>query len=135
MTRFVIDPLSALKILEDGTTISPEHEILAPVLLRSQVLDILYDRVRTGELVEEEALSLNARFSKLKFRYLGDAVLRRRAWSIAGSLDMPSTFDAEYIALTQLQADALVASSKTLAKLAKSFVDVQPFYALKNQAT
>lgn len=130
MARFVIDPLSTLKYLETGITISQNHEILAPVLLRSQLLDLLYQRVRTGDLDKAGALSLNAQFAKLKFRYLGDAVMRRRAWSIAESLNMPSTFDAEYIALTQLQADALVASSGALVNSAEPLVDVRPFEAL-----
>jgi len=130
MARFVIDPLSTIKSLESGIAISQAHEILAPVLLRSQVLNLLYQRVRSGELDKVAAVSLNTQFAKLKFRYLGDAVLRRRAWSIADTLDMPSTLDAEYIALTQLQADALVTSSKALAERASALVDVRPFEAL-----
>jgi hypothetical protein len=38
---------------------------------------------------------------------LGDAVLRRRAWAVADRLGWASTYNnAEYVALTQLQADA-----------------------------
>jgi predicted nucleic acid-binding protein len=43
---------------------------------------------------------------------------------------MPSTFDAEYIALTQLQGEALVAEDKLLAKVAKKVVSVKSFEAL-----
>lgn len=75
---------------------------------------------------------MNARFGKLKFRYLGDAVLRRRAWAIAHQLGMPSTFDAEYIALTQLQGEALVAVDERLASVAKKVVSVKSFEALRS---
>ena len=50
MARLVIDPASTIKSLEDGVTINPGHEILAPTLLRSQVRDTFYQRVRTGDL-------------------------------------------------------------------------------------
>ena len=73
---------------------------------------------------------MHAHFGKLKFRYLGDAVLRRRAWTIARQLGMPSTFEAEYIALTQLQGEALVAEDKRLASVANKVVSVKSFEAL-----
>lgn len=41
-------------------------------------------------------------------RMLGDAVLRRRAWEVADRLGRDSTDDAEYVALTTLQVDALI---------------------------
>jgi predicted nucleic acid-binding protein len=44
----------------------------------------------------------------MKLRLLGDAVLRRRAWEPADRLGWAETYDAEYLALTQLQGDALV---------------------------
>jgi predicted nucleic acid-binding protein len=44
----------------------------------------------------------------MPIRLLGDAVLRRRAWDLAEQLGWAETYDAEYVALTQLQADAFV---------------------------
>ena len=35
-------------------------------------------------------------------------MLRRKAWALAEQLGLAETHDAEYVALTQLQADALV---------------------------
>lgn len=43
---------------------------------------------------------------------------------------MASTADAEFIALTQLQADALVAEDRALADTARRIVTVAPFSAL-----
>ena len=129
MARFVIDTEAALRIAREVVDWAP-HSFLAPTLLRSQVLDALYGQVRRGEIAAAHGLDLNARFGKLKIRYLGDAVLRRRAWAIASEADMASTAEAEFIALTQLQGDALVAENVALAEQARRFVKVSPFSAL-----
>ena len=42
----------------------------------------------------------------IKVRLLGDRVSRRVAWQIAREHDLASTTDAEYLAVTRLQADA-----------------------------
>ena len=130
MTRFVIDVGAALRIIGEEIEPAPSHALLAPTLLRSQALDALYGRVSRGELSEEAGLALNARFGKLKIRYLGDAVLRRRAWALAAQTGMASTLDAEYLALTQLQADALITENVELASKATGLVTVKPLVAL-----
>ena len=130
MTRFVVDVGAALRIIEESVQLLPDHVLLAPTLLRSQVLDTLYRRVQRGELTEDVGLALNSGFAKLKIRYLGDAVLRRRAWALAAQARMENTFDAEYLALTQLQADGLIAESAELQRQAKGLVVVAPFEAL-----
>ena len=57
-------------------------------------------------------------------RLLGDAVLRRVAWEIADRLGWASTYDAEYLALTQLQGDAFVTLDPDLARRAEEIVAV-----------
>src|SRR5256885_9775979 len=44
------------------------------------------------------------------------AVLRRRAWELAEQLGWSETYDAEYVALTQLQADAFITLDAGLAR-------------------
>src|SRR3954468_14016112 len=85
--------------------VSGEHELLAPTLLRSQVLSALHEAVHRGELDAEAAKRRLAWVNAQRLRLLGDAVLRRRAWELADELGWPSTYDAEYVALTLLQAD------------------------------
>lgn len=133
MAKYVIDAECALRIVKEGVQIPSDVQILAPTLLRSQVLDRLFQERLNGELSIEAALALNEKFAKRKFRYLGDAVLRRRAWEIAIQLKMTSTYEAEYIALVQLQADAMIAEDGRLVKLAKPLVAVQPFETLLRQ--
>jgi predicted nucleic acid-binding protein len=52
------------------------------------------------------------------------------AWKIADQLGWSDTFDAEYVALTQLQADALITLDGRLAEAAKGHVAVEPIQVL-----
>ena len=55
-------------------------------------------------------------------RLLGDRVSRRTAWKIAREQGWNTTYDAEYLAVTKLQADALVTVDPALAAKAKDIV-------------
>ena len=48
--------------------------------------------------------------NSLRVRFLGDKVLQRTAWRVADQLGWETTYDAEFVALTQLQADVFVTS-------------------------
>jgi predicted nucleic acid-binding protein len=116
MTRFVVDCGAVLRIASERIEVAPEHELLAPTLLRSQALSALHEAVYRGELAKDVARDRLKRVSALPIRLLGDAVLRRRAWEVAEQLGWAETYDAEYVALTQLQADALVTLDVDLAR-------------------
>ena len=132
MTRFVIDSGVALKLAsEKDFDLPASHELLAPTLLRSQVLSTMHEAVQRGELSGDVALERLARVNKMPIRLLGDAVLRRLAWKLADQLGWAGTYDAEYLALTQLQADAFVTLDKELARRAKEVVAVATIAALK----
>jgi len=132
VTRFVIDSGVALKLAsEKHFDLPASHELLAPTLLRSQVLSTMHEAVHRGELSGDVALERLARVNKMPIRLLGDAVLRRLAWKLADQLGWAGTYDAEYLALTQLQADAFVTLDKELARRAKEVVAVATIAALK----
>ena len=131
MSRFVIDAGVALRLARDGTTLSSKHELLAPTLIRSQTLSFAHEAVRSGKLSDADAREHLRRFNAMKIRLLGDAVLRRRAWEIADELGWETTYDAEYLALTQLQADAFVTLDKQLARAARAVVTVASIDALR----
>jgi predicted nucleic acid-binding protein len=76
------------------------------------------------------ALDRLARVWAMPIRLLGDAVLRRNAWRIADKLGWADTYDAEYIALTKLQADALVTLDAELARRAAEIVPTATIDAL-----
>ncbi len=122
MTRFVIDAGVAIRLVTDEIEVAAEHELLAPTLLRSQTLSALHEAVQRGDLPADVARDRLARIGRLPIRLLGDGVLRRRAWDIAQRLGWASTYDAEYVALTQLQADAFVTLDAELARRLEGIV-------------
>ncbi|HEX5495183.1 MAG TPA: hypothetical protein VFX70_11485 [Mycobacteriales bacterium] len=130
MTRYVIGPDVAIALAGDRTVIGEEHQILAPTLLRSQTLSLLYQDVRRGEITRKAAEQRLAYIRGLRIRLLGDRVLQSVAWKLADQLGWPDTFAAEYVALTQLQADALVTLDGQLAHAVHTLVTVAPIDAL-----
>jgi predicted nucleic acid-binding protein len=129
--KFVVDAAALIQIARKQIEVSSEHELLAPTLVRSQVLSTLHEAVARGELAADDAQETLARINAMKIRLLGDAVLRRNAWEIADRLGWESTYDAEYIALTKLQGDALITLDKQLARAAKTIVDTATIDALR----
>jgi predicted nucleic acid-binding protein len=132
VTRFVVDCGVVLRLASEGFEVPPEHELLAPTLLRSQTLSALHAAVHRGELTEGDALERLARIQALPIRLLGDAVLRRNAWQIADRLGWAETYDAEYVALTRLQADALVTLDAELARRVEGIVPTASLDALRS---
>jgi predicted nucleic acid-binding protein len=122
MTRFVIGPDVALQLARDEAAIAEEHQLLAPTLLRSQVLSLLYQAVRRGELTQANAERQLDYLRGLRVRLLGDRVLQRTAWRLAGQLGWEDTLDAEYVALARLQADAFVTLDTGLATAVQGLV-------------
>jgi indolepyruvate ferredoxin oxidoreductase alpha subunit len=130
MTRFVVDAETLLRIAAGEVEVAPGHELLAPTLVRSQALSALYQAARRGEISADVGLERVTRINSLKVRFLGDKVLQRTAWRIADQLGWETTYDAEFVALTQLQADAFVTSDRTLAKAVSGIVETAPVDAL-----
>jgi predicted nucleic acid-binding protein len=130
MTKYVIGPDVAIRLARDEAAIRDEHQILAPALLRSQLLSLLYQEVHRGETTKKDAERRLNYVRGLRIRLLGDRVLQRVAWKVADQLGWPDTFDAEYVALTQLQADALITLDRKLAYAVKDLVTVAPIEAL-----
>jgi predicted nucleic acid-binding protein len=108
MTRFVIDAPTLLHVVAAGIPVAAGHQLVAPNLLRSQALALLFEDVRSGRLSESDAMGHHERLTQVKVRLLGDRVSRRVAWQIARERGLDSTIDAEYLAVTRLQADAYV---------------------------
>jgi predicted nucleic acid-binding protein len=130
MTKYVIGADVALRLARHEVVIPDEHQLLAPTLLRSQVLSLLYRAVRQGEMTKKDADRQLNHVRALRIRLLGDRVLQSVAWKLADQLGWPDTFDAEYVALTQLQADAFVTLDPKLANAVKGLVTIAPIEAL-----
>jgi predicted nucleic acid-binding protein len=131
MTKFVVDVSAALHLATEDIEVKATHKLLAPTLLRSQVLSTLHESVQRGELPADVARDRVARVRKLPIRLLGDAVLQRRAWELADQLGWASTYNAEYLALTQLQGDGFVTLDMELARSVEGIVPTAPIDALR----
>jgi predicted nucleic acid-binding protein len=135
MTKYVIGPDVVLRLAQEDAVIADEHTLLAPTLLRSQLLSLLYRAVRQGEMTKKEADRRLGYVRRLRIRLLGDRVLQSVAWRVADQLGWPDTFDAEYIALTQLQADAFITLDGELASAVKGLVMLAPLEVLSQSKT
>jgi predicted nucleic acid-binding protein len=122
MAKFIVDAGAVLHLAGEEFEGPGDHELLAPTLIRSQVLSGLHEAVHRGELEADVALDRLDRIARIPIRLLGDAVLRRRAWKLADQLGWASTYDAEYLALTQLQGDAFITLDEDLARTAELVV-------------
>jgi predicted nucleic acid-binding protein len=131
MAKFVVDCGVVLHLASEEIEVPAEHELLAPTLLRSQTLSALHEAVHGGEIPPDVALERLRRIRAMPIRVLGDAVLRRRAWELADQLGWAETYDAEYLALTQLQADAFVTLDAELARRVEGIVPMATIDTLR----
>ena len=131
MTRFVVDAGAVIQLASEEFEVPSKHELLAPTLIRSQTLSLLHEAVARGEMTADVARDRLERIWKLPIRLLGDAVLRRRAWELADKLGWASTYEAEYLALTQLQGDAFVTLDADLARKVEGIVKTASIDALR----
>jgi predicted nucleic acid-binding protein len=130
MTRFAIDALTAIRLVREGSVVPDEHRLVAPKSLQAQAMSLLYRQVRAGDLSSGEAKTILDGITTMRIRLLGDRVSRATAWRIAEQLDWPDTTEAEYVAVAQLQADALVTLDDVLASQLAGIVELAPFEAL-----
>jgi predicted nucleic acid-binding protein len=130
MAKFVVDAGAVLNLVSAEVEVSDAHKLLAPTLLRSQTLSALHEAVQRGEVPADVARERLSRIGRMPIRLLGDAVLRRRAWELADQ-GWASTYNAEYVALTQLQADAFVTLDAELARSVEGIVATASIDALR----
>ena len=108
------------------TIFVPEDETCY-VLIDAASAEVVHETARRASLAVERVTKINS----LKVRFLGDKVLQRTAWKVAAQLDWETTCDAEFVALTQLQADAFVTSDSDLARAVSGLVETATIDALR----
>ena len=129
MTRFVVDTSAVLHLAGTEVEVSDEHELLhRRFFVRKRCR--CYTRPYSGGSSRPVSRERLARIQRMPIRLLGDAVLRRRAWEVADQLGWASTYDAEYVALTLLQADAFVTLDAELARAVEGTVTTASIDAL-----
>lgn len=124
MARYVIDAPTLLHLVDSDLRVDTGHQLVAPNSIRSEALQLLLRDVRRGARTDEAALETHERMTELKMRLLGDRVSRRTAWRIARDHGWDTLRDAEYLAVTRLQADALITVDPGLVGKADGVVPV-----------
>jgi predicted nucleic acid-binding protein len=130
MARYVIDAPTLLHVVDEGLTVHSSHQLVAPSAIRSEALQLLLDDVRRGERSDAEARERHERITELKMRLLGDRASRGLAWRLAREHDLATLRVAEYLAITRLQADALVTLDARLSATARNVVPLASVAAL-----
>jgi hypothetical protein len=130
MTRFGIDAHVAIRLACEKFVVPAVHQLVAPSVLRSQALQVVYRRYRDNELDSAEAHAILDGITTMNIRLLGDRVSRGRAWRLADEHNWDDLAAAEYISVAQLQADVLVALDPEVVRLAAGLVEFAPFEAL-----
>jgi predicted nucleic acid-binding protein len=127
MARYVIDAPTLVHLVDARLTVDPGHQLVAPNSIRSEALELLLHDVRAGRRTEAAAMKAHRQMTEIKIRLLGDRMSRQTAWRVARENDWDTLRDAEYLAVTRLQADALVTVDLKLAAVAR---DVVPLAAV-----
>ncbi|MEV4350147.1 hypothetical protein AB0J83_37295 [Actinoplanes sp. NPDC049596] len=134
MARYVIDAPTLLHLVDTSSTVHSGHQLVAPNVIRSEALQLLLTDVRQGKRTDPAARDTHRLITELKIRLLGDRMSRGVAWRIAREQDWDTLRDAEYLAVTRLQADALVTIDPRLAARAESLVPTAPLKVLLDAA-
>lgn len=130
MTRFAIDAPTALRLLADERDVAGAHSLVAPAIMRSDALRLVYGEVRAGRLDDRAAKRTLEALASQKVRVLADRVSRATAFALARERDWDDTGPAEYLAVATLQADAIVTDDVTLIAGAEGVVPVVEYEAL-----
>ena len=130
MARYVVDAPTLVHVVDERLDVHRSHLLVAPNSIRSDALQLLLDDVRRGARTDAEARESHERMTALKMRLLGDRASRGLAWRLAREHDLETLRAAEYMAITRLQADALVTVDAKLSATARSVVPLASVAAL-----
>lgn len=103
---------------------SRDVELIAPHLLWSEALSVLRESVWRGVVPAAEAERVRVRLSTLPITAQAPSDLRDRAWSVAVRLGWAKTYDAEYVALAEIEETRLLTLDARLQRGAARLVTV-----------
>lgn len=107
--RLVLDSAAALRasMSEPARSQLRSHDLIGPPLLWSEVHSAVHQAVWRRDLDERQAAELLDAFASLAVRRRTPARLHSVAYELASELGWAKTYDAEFVALAQLD-DAVV---------------------------
>lgn len=76
--------------------------LVAPAWAWAELGSVLRKRVRMGFLRPDEIEALWVRFSRLPIDFIDTPELRARAWAIAAQFNLPTLYDATFLACTEV---------------------------------
>lgn len=106
----VIDASTAvdLCLAPDGFAPLEGEDLLAPALILSETLSVLHELRWRNDIPEEMAELALRRRAEMPVRIEQPSNLSEEAWRIADDFGWAKTYDAEYVALAQLNGCRLV---------------------------
>jgi len=75
--------------------------LVAPAFVWAEIGSVLRKKIRIGLLSTEEALGCFDDFCQLPIDYIDTAQIRARAWEIAEQYQMPTLYDAAFLACAE----------------------------------
>ena len=126
MTTWVVDAsVSAKWVLREQlsdnalTLLDPSNNLLAPDLLLAEVANVLWKKVRSGELTGEMALERYSALMGMGVTIIASAALSRRALEIAIETGR-TAYDALYLALAEKHDCRVVTADERLVNALRS---------------
>lgn len=101
--------------------------IIVPYFTWTEIGSVLRKKVRAKLINTEQASELFTAFCDLPIEYLDNSILRARAWTLAEQYQMPTLYDAAFLACTEAVGDNCeywTADRKLLNQLGQA----KPFY-------
>jgi len=124
--RLVADASIALAMAAASDLPAWSHsvQLLAPHLLWSETLSVLRESVWRGIVPASEAERVRGRLAALPVEPRAPADLRDRVWSVAERLGWARTYDAEYVALAEIEDVRLLTLDARLRRGAARLIEV-----------
>ncbi len=84
------------------TALTEDVRLVAPPLAWAEVGSVLRKKLRTGLLTADEAQFLFAQYRRLPIHEVIDTRLADRAWDLAHRFNLPTLYDAAFLAAVEL---------------------------------